>query len=63
MSLMKGILKNSLNRLRFNLTNSIWNSNRLLSDVSFVHRESDFDSKTFEFNEENKKVIISLIIN
>ncbi len=56
---MTGILKNSLNRLRFNLMNSICNSNRLLSDVSFVHRESDLDSKTFEFSEENKKVIIN----
>lgn len=55
---MRGILKNPLNRLTFNLKNSISNSNRLLSDVSFVHRENDLDSKTFQFNEENKKVII-----
>jgi len=58
MSLMTAILKNSLNRISLNIKNNISSSYRLLSDVSFVHREADLDTKTFEFNAENKKVFI-----
>ena len=36
---------------------AIASSKRQLSDALFVHRETDQDVKSFEFDETNKKVI------
>ncbi|CAG2171253.1 unnamed protein product, partial [Oppiella nova] len=54
MSYLKTFLSHSFSKL-VPKTYICGGSARLLSDVSFVHRETDVDSKNFEFNADNKK--------